>query len=237
MFKRLYSIFNETSEEPKEDPRLLKFISQKNITNYFNGNIFIINWSSYMRKNYENFSFGSLTIDLTIDLTNPIIPSNTFIILIIKDHINDDSGHANLLINFNDKLYRFEPHGTYTHYDHKILDNLLTNSNKSLYISPLSYQQYYGPQALEESDYIIKDTGFCLIWCCRFIHLILANPQSSIEDIYKYLCRKKDSEISHKGQIAAYATFYTDGFIREHDMSSRSYIKRSEIDEKFVKKF
>jgi hypothetical protein len=160
------------------------------------------NWSKYAINKYPNIEIHENIMSINItesylycyeyyqiyDTLFFKIKNNPGSIICSTIYIHEsgaDYGHANALImsQKNNKIfiYRFEPHGHETFYNHEKMDKSLIKFFRDYfspipfeYTGPLDYQNKVGPQNHEQdSNYY----GFCLAWSILFIEEFINLPE------------------------------------------------------------
>jgi hypothetical protein len=117
--------------------------------------------------------------------------------------------HANVLIYDKETktMERFEPNGCSVNFDiwyeikefDKIFRKIAKNVFNSTYVTPDTCCPYIGPQAIQESEKLIRiadPEGFCAAWTLWIIELRLKNPKESLKSLQLLAIKKmkKDSK-------------------------------------------
>jgi len=117
--------------------------------------------------------------------------------------------HANVLIydKKTNTIERFEPNGCTVNFDiwfevkefDKIFKEIAKNQFGAKYISPDICCPFIGPQAIQESEKLMKIAdpgGFCAAWTLWIIELRMKNPNKPLKDLQLLAIKKmrKDSK-------------------------------------------
>lgn len=176
-----------------------------NSFNSFNPNEKICFFSSniseeyFIKMDFENYRYNIPKNFINkFTMCNIYDPSIRFYIIPLLLQLNDDGGHANILIidNKNKSIEFFEPHGTIfqelqeydiKHHIYNVLKVLFKNFKPEiLNYTYVNVQQCVniGVQALQ--NIINPDAGHCLAWTLLYSHIRLINIYSSSDDIIKF---------------------------------------------------
>ncbi len=187
--------------------KLVYFPHEKNISSkssfpiiqYYKKNGLIIDNESIIENNFI-FWFpknSSLFINpYLIHKINKKTKKNIIVYIPLLIYLEDkEINHMNMLYFVNDKIYHYDPYGTYN--NEKLKINLFgdilskTLDEKYHYMNPEKYTNKIGLQFLEEEDksvyYVNDSVNYCVIWCLFFSSIYFDNPNLSFEHIMKYI--------------------------------------------------
>jgi hypothetical protein len=174
-------------------------------------------WKSKMYIFQHDYDLGTIIVDKIIKkrLYNLNFTKRyNFILAMILGNVTDNSIHANLLVidHYHKTIHRFEPHkNIFTMYNVRkingIIIDIINNTNT------IKSYSYYNPHSFQKNGPQKYDTfGYCAMYCFRFMHLILLNPQLSMSEINDIMC-------TDKGEIKSYVQHFLIG----HNYNLRNY--------------
>lgn len=229
----------------------------ENIDSSYKDDIIYNKWSEHIMSSFSDVFITNMQVLIknncyTIDRFLPRLFSkhkHRFILICLcikytKDKQSTFHENAIIIENLN-QIYRYEPHGHYTYYNHEKMDSLLKNYFSEIYNNgplnyhgPLDYQLKIGYQQIQHVKATSENLiGFCATITKLFMHtrLIFQDdvPFQYIDDIMrsdKIGYRIDNPEYLHD-KVKAYATWILGTNDKGNMIVTRSFGERQTMND------
>lgn len=172
--------------------------SQFPIIQFYKSNNLIVDNESIIDDNFIFWYPNNNSLFINPYLIHKIIKKTdknkiVFIPLLIY-YENKEINHMNMIYFIKDKIYHFDPYGTFNNDKLKInsFSNQLvkTLNGKFTYINPEKYLNKIELQYFEENEksvyYFNDSVNYCIIWCLLFSDIFFNNLNLKFEQVIKY---------------------------------------------------